>query len=193
MRIGLFGGSFNPPHEGHKLVSQQVLKRLNLDAVWWLVSPGNPLKNNKNLPSVEHRVRAARALIERPEIKVTGFEAAHGFRYTYNSLRYLKSRLPARKLVWIMGADNLATFHHWEHWQEIASLMPMAIYMRPGSARGATAARAASVLSKYRLAESDATLLPNCAAPAWVFLHGIMSGLSSSAIRASDENTNLAG
>lgn len=184
MRIGVFGGSFNPPHEGHKLVSQQVLKRLQLDAVWWVISPGNPLKDNKNLAPLEDRVRAARDLIELPKVHATGFEAAHGFRYSYDSLRYLKSRLPDRKFVWIMGADNLASFHHWEHWRAIAGLMPMAIYVRPGSSRKAPASPAALTLNQFRIDESDAALLPGRAAPSWVFLHGIMSGLSSSAIRA---------
>lgn len=184
MRIGLFGGSFNPPHEGHKLVSQQVMKRLKLDAVWWIVSPGNPLKNNINLPPLVDRVQAARNIIESPNVHVTGFEAAHGFRYSYDSLRYLKDRLPDRKLVWIMGADNLNDFHHWEHWRGIAALMPIAVYVRPGSSRRAMASPAAIALGKYRIDETDAALLPDYAPPAWVFLHGIMSGLSSSAIRA---------
>ena len=188
MRIGLFGGSFNPPHAGHRLVSQQVMKRLQLDAVWWIVSPGNPLKNNNNLPPVEDRVRAARQRIEVPGVHVTAFEALHGFRYSYDSLRYLKSRLPERKLVWIMGSDNLVNFHHWEQWRAISRLMPIAVYVRPGSSRNAPASTAAQALSRFRLDEQDAMLLPDCKAPAWVFLHGLISGLSSSAIRASSRN-----
>jgi len=184
MRIGLFGGSFNPPHEGHLLVSRQVLKRLGLDAVWWLVTPGNPLKDKSQLAPLANRVAAARKLVERPNVHVTGFEAAHGFRYTYDTLHYLKRTLPGRKLVWIMGADNFATFHHWERWRDIANLMPLAIYVRPGSARQAPFGKAAINLAKYRLDESDACLLPDQPAPAWTYLHGFMSGLSSSSIRA---------
>lgn len=183
MRIGLFGGSFNPPHEGHRLVSRQVMKRLGLDAVWWIVSPGNPLKDNNNLAPLEARVKAARDLIELPNVHVTGFEAAHGFRYSYDTLRYLKRTLPGRKLVWIMGADNLADFHQWEYWTEIAHLMPMAIYVRPGSSRRAPVSKAAIKFAKYRLDESDARLLPSMKAPAWVYLNGLMSSLSSTAIR----------
>lgn len=183
MRIGLFGGSFNPPHLGHRLVSRQVLKRLGLDAVWWLVSPGNPLKDHSDLAPLTDRVIAARKITERPNIHVTGFEAAHGFRYSYDTISYLKRTLPDRKLVWIMGADNFAGLHHWERWNEITQLIPMAIYVRPGSSRRAPFSKAAIRLAKYRLDESDATLLPNVEAPAWVYLHGLMSGLSSTAIR----------
>lgn len=189
MRIGLFGGSFNPPHEGHLLVSRQVMRRLGLDAVWWLVSPGNPLKSNRELAPLESRVQAARALADLPNVHVTGFEAAHGFRYSYDTLKYLKSHLPDRKLVWIMGADNLASFHLWEHWREIAQMLPIAVYVRPGSSRKAVASPAAQTLARYRLDETDAALLPSCRAPAWIYLHGIMSGLSSSAIRAAAQDS----
>lgn len=183
MRIGLFGGSFNPPHEGHYLVSTQVMKRLELDMVWWLVSPGNPLKNHDDLAPLEARVLAAREMINVPQIKVTGFEAAHGFRFTYDTLRYLKATLPGRKLVWIMGGDNLAGFHRWEHWQRIARMMPMAVYVRPGTSKRALGSIAAKRFEQFRIDESDASLLPNMRAPAWVYLHGMMSVLSSTAIR----------
>jgi nicotinate-nucleotide adenylyltransferase len=185
MRIGLFGGSFNPPHEGHRLVSQQVLTKLGLDAVWWLVSPGNPLKDNSNLAPLEQRVIAARELIDLPNVHATGFEAAHGFRYTYDTLHYLKNRLKGRHLVWIMGADNLAGFHHWERWRDIANLMPMAVYVRPGTSLKAPTSPAAIALSHRRIDESDARQLPFMQAPAWVYLRGLMSTLSSTQIRQS--------
>lgn len=184
MRIGLFGGSFNPPHAGHKLVSRQVMRTLQLDAVWWLVSPGNPLKDNSNLAPLTDRVTAARALIELPNIHVTGFEAEHGFRYSYDSLKYLTQVLSDRHLVWIMGADNLAQFHHWEHWQRIARLMPMAIYERPGSSRKAPFSRTATRFARFRLDAADAPLLPYKEPPAWVYLRGLVSELSSTQIRA---------
>lgn len=187
MRIGLFGGSFNPPHEGHRLVSQQVLKRLQLDAVWWLVSPGNPLKDNQHLAPLASRVEAARALIELPRIYATGFEAERGFRYTYDTLKFLTGTLPDRHFVWIMGADSLASFHQWDRWREIADLMPMVVYVRPGSSRRAPSSQAALALAKYRMDETDAELLPNAQAPAWVYLNGLMSALSSSAIRSSKQ------
>lgn len=183
MRIGLFGGSFNPPHEGHSLVTEQVLKRLQLDAVWWLVTPGNPLKDHGELAPLHERVTASRKLITSPRIHATGFEAAHGFRFTYDTLRYLRRTLYDRKLVWIMGADNLASFHHWEHWRDIARLMPLAVYVRPGSTRGSLASKAAIALSRYRIDERDAPLLPGLPAPAWVYLRGLMSPLSSTQLR----------
>jgi len=184
MRIGLFGGSFNPPHAGHRLVSHQVMKRLTLDAVWWLVTPGNPLKDNHNLPPLPDRIKAARQLLHHPAIHVTGFEAAHGFRYTFDTLSYLKSTLADRKLVWIMGADNLVGFHRWDRWRAIADLMPIAIYARPGAERKAQFSQAAQALARHRLKETDAALLPAAPAPAWVYLHGIMSPLSSTTLRA---------
>ncbi len=184
MRIGLFGGSFNPPHQGHRLVSRQALKRLGLDAIWWLVTPGNPLKNQSQLKPLSERIDAARTLVDHPGVRITGFEAEHGFRYTFDTLAFLKSSLPDRKFVWIMGADNLVGFHNWERWQDIARMMPMAIYVRPGDARQAPFSRAATTLSKYRVDESDAHQLANLQAPAWVYLHGIMSELSSTQLRS---------
>jgi len=183
MRIGLFGGSFNPPHEGHRLVALQVLKRLELDAVWLLVSPGNPLKPHNDLAPLTERVEAARRVTHHPRVKVTGFEAAHGFTYTFETLRYLKGRFPETPFVWIMGADNLSQFSRWERWQEIARLMPMAVYVRPGSTRTAPASQAAVALARYRIDEVDAPILPDLRPPAWVFLHGLMSPLSSTLLR----------
>ena len=183
MRIGLFGGSFNPPHEGHRLVSRQVMRRLHLDQVWWLVSPGNPLKDNSNLLPLHLRIAAAREMCTLPGVHVTGFESAYGFRYTFDTLTHLRTRLRDRKLVWMMGADNLAAFHHWEHWREIAEMMPLAVYVRPGNTKKAMHSPAATALARYRIDETDAHLLPDLDAPAWVYLNGIVSGLSSSAIR----------
>jgi nicotinate-nucleotide adenylyltransferase len=185
MRIGLFGGSFNPAHEGHRLVALQCLARLRLDAVWLLVSPGNPLKDNGDLPPLAERVEATRALMDHPRIEVTGFEAAHGFRYTYDSIRFLTETGRGVKFVWIMGADNLLQFDRWERWREIADLIPMAVYARPGSSRRATVSAAATALKRHRIPESEAETLADREAPAWVYLHGIMSPLSSTAIRAS--------
>ncbi|HVX81210.1 MAG TPA: nicotinate-nucleotide adenylyltransferase [Devosiaceae bacterium] len=183
MRIGLFGGSFNPPHEGHRLVALQALKRLNLDAVWLLVSPGNPLKDHSDLAPLAERVEAARRVVRHPRVHVTGFEAARGFTYTYEALRFLRQTHPGVRFVWIMGADNLSQFHQWERWREIARLMPMAVYVRPGSTRLAPVSPAAVALAPYRVDERDAPLLAAMRPPAWVYLHGLMSSLSSSRIR----------
>lgn len=187
LRVGLFGGSFNPIHEGHRLVAEQCLKRLALDAVWLLVTPGNPLKDNGGLPSLESRVRAARELTANPRIHVTGLEAVHDFRYTIDTLEWLVAACPDTRFVWIMGADNLAQFHRWERWQDIARLMPIAVYARPGSTFRATVSRAATVLKQQRLPEEAAERLADATPPAWVYLHGVTSAQSSSAIRAGRE------
>ena len=184
MRVGLFGGSFNPIHEGHRLVAEQCLRRLALDAVWLLASPGNPLKDHSELAPLETRVRAARALTADPRVHVTGVEASHSFNYTIDTLEWLVDACPDTRFVWIMGADNLAQFDRWERWQDIAALMPIAVYDRPGSIFRATVSKAATALKKYRLPEAEAEGLANSEPPAWVYLHGITSPQSSSAIRA---------
>jgi nicotinate-nucleotide adenylyltransferase len=184
MRVGLFGGSFNPAHEGHRLVALQCLRRLRLDKVWLLVSPGNPLKDNDALPSLAERVRATRQLMQHPAIEVTGFEALHGFRYTYDTIQYLTRHFRDAKFVWIMGADNLVQFDRWERWRDIAASIPIAVYARPGSTRRATASSAALSLRSRRLPEAEAETLADRAPPVWVYLHGITSPQSSTAIRA---------
>ena len=185
MRIGLFGGSFNPIHQGHRLVVEETLRRLELDMVWVLVTPDNPLKNHADLAPLADRVTAARALLDHPRVRVTGFEAALGFSYSWQTVRHLTTTLPGRRFVWIMGADNLVQFHHWERWQDIAAMVPMAVYVRPGSGRRAPVSRAAAALARWRVDEEDAGRLARLAPPAWVYLHGRQSQLSSSAIRAS--------
>ncbi|MDB5474317.1 MAG: nicotinate-nucleotide adenylyltransferase [Devosia sp.] len=184
MRIGLFGGSFNPVHDGHRLVVEETLRRLELDALWVLVTPGNPLKDHRDLAPLAERVRAARTALVHPRVRVTGFEAAHGFTYSWQTIRFLTQAMPDRRFVWIMGADNLVNFHHWERWREIAQMLPIAVYVRPGSSRKAPAALAANALSRWRLDEGDARRLATLSPPAWVYLHGQQSSLSSSAIRA---------
>ena len=183
MRIGLFGGSFNPPHEGHLLLARMALKRLGLDRIWWLVTPGNPLKTLSGLPPLAQRVAAARLLAQDPRIIVTGFEQDIGSRYTYDTLRYLRQRCSGVKFVWLMGADNLVQLHRWQRWRDIARAMPIAVIDRPGSTLRAASAPAAQALRSYRVAESDAKLLPDLGAPAFVFIHGRRSKLSSSALR----------
>lgn len=184
MRIGLFGGSFNPIHPGHVLVMEETLRRLKLDALWVLVTPGNPLKNHSELAPLTERVEAARALIHNPRIRVTGFEAERGFRYTWQTVRFLTQSLPDRRFVWIMGADSLADFHRWERWEDIAATLPLAVYARPGSSSRALASRVALSLADQQIDQEDASILAGLDAPAWVYLHGRQSSLSSSAIRA---------
>jgi nicotinate-nucleotide adenylyltransferase len=149
-----------------------------------MVTPGNPLKNHNELAPLADRVTAARALLTDPRVRVTGFEAAYGFTYSWQTIRFLTKAMPDRRFVWIMGADNLVDFHRWERWRDIAAMVPLAVYVRPGSSRLAPASRAGIALSRYRVDEEDASRLANLPPPAWVYLHGRQSPLSSSAIRA---------
>jgi nicotinate-nucleotide adenylyltransferase len=182
-KIGLLGGSFNPPHEGHLLVSLYALKKLGLDRLWWLVTPGNPLKENNGLPDLAERMAACRALIHDSRIAVTGFEAEIGARYTRDTIAYLKRRAPTVRFVWIMGADNLRQFHRWRGWRAIADMVPIAVVDRPGSTLKARGGPAGGYLGKSRAPESAARRLAEHSPPAFIFLHGPQSMLSSSAIR----------
>ncbi|HWV01529.1 MAG TPA: nicotinate-nucleotide adenylyltransferase [Devosia sp.] len=185
MRIGLFGGSFNPAHEGHRLVALQCLKRLALDRIWIMVSPGNPLKDHTDLAPLEHRLSEAVKIMDDPRLVITAFEAQHRLAYTYETIRYLTETYPDARFVWIMGADSLQTFDRWEHWEEIANRVPMAVYARPGTTFRATHSVAATALGHARLPEDKAATLADAAPPAWVYLRGMMSNASSTAIRKS--------
>ena len=184
LKVGLLGGSFNPAHAAHRAASLLALRRLRLDRVWWLVTPGNPLKDNRDLPPLVERVAFARRVARHPRIDVTGFEAAHKVRYSYQTVRLLVERCPQVKFVWIMGADNLVHFDRWQRWRAIAELMPIAVVDRMGDSLAATASPAAQALARYRIDESDAGVLATLRPPAWVFLHGLKSPLSSTGIRA---------
>ena len=129
--IGLLGGSFNPAHEGHYHVSLTAMKRLGLDYVWWLVSPGNPLKHAP--APLEKRLAAARGHARHPRILVSDIERQMGTRYTIDTVRALKRRFPQVKFVWLMGSDNLESFHLWRNWREIARALPLVVVQRPGS------------------------------------------------------------
>lgn len=188
MRIGLYGGSFDPAHAGHRHVSLVALRRLGLDRIWWMVTPGNPLKDRDRLAPATVRVAAAALVAAHPQIAVTAFESEIGARYTRQSLRYLVSRHPAVHFVWLMGADSLAGFHRWQGYREIAELMPIAVIDRPGYTLSAPVGRAARALARWRLPERDAATLADRAVPAWTFLHGPRSQLSSTAIRRMGEN-----
>lgn len=184
LRIGLFGGSFDPPHEGHLLVARAALTRLGLDRLWWLVTPGNPLKDHSRLAPLAERLAAAKALARDPRIVVTDLEARAGLVYTVDTLRYLKARCPGVRFVWIMGGDGLASLHRWRGWREIAALAPFAVIDRPGQTLRAKAAPAARALAASRLPETRARSLATAQPPSWVYLHGPRSRLSSTEIRS---------
>ena len=184
MRIGLYGGSFNPPHAAHRAASLLALKKLGLDRVWWLVTPGNPLKDNNGLPSLAERLALARQVAEHPALVPTGLEAGLGTRYSHDTVAELVRRRPGVRFVWLMGADNLASFHRWQRWRDIAALVPIAVIDRAGLSLNATAAPAARALERWRLDERLASRLADAPAPAWVFLHGLKSPLSSTALRS---------
>jgi nicotinate-nucleotide adenylyltransferase len=184
LRIGLFGGTFDPPHEAHLAASLLALKRLKLDRVWWLVTPGNPLKNTRGLKPIETRIAAARALTDDPRIDVTGLEAVINTRYTYDTIRFLIRRCRGVRFVWIMGADNLRSFSRWQSWRRIAALLPIVIVDRVGPSLYATASVAAHALALFRILDRAAASLAGRKPPAWVYLHGLKSPLSSTALRA---------
>ncbi len=184
LRIGLLGGSFNPAHDAHRYISLFALKRLKLDRIWWLVSPGNPLKDVSGLPDLAARMNAAREIARDPRIVVTGIEAELGTRYTVDTIAGLRKRFPRARFVWLMGADNLTQFNRWRDWQTIAGLLPIAVIDRPSHSLRASASTAAQRLARNRLDEAQAHKLADCAPPAWVFLRGLKLPLSSTQLRA---------
>lgn len=186
MRIGLLGGSFNPPHAAHRAISLFALKRLKLDRVWWLLTPGNPLKDNGRLHGLDERATAAREVASDPRIDISCLEAVIGTRYTVDTIIHLRRRVSGVHFVWIMGADNLAQFHRWQDWRRIAAEVPIAVIDRPPQSFRALAAPAAQALARYRLPANRAALLADQHAPAWVFLTGMKLNLSSTGLRNPD-------
>jgi nicotinate-nucleotide adenylyltransferase len=184
MRIGLFGGTFDPPHDAHRAACLIAMKRIGLDRVWWLVTPGNPLKDTRGLAPLARRIAAARTLARHPRIDVTGLEAEIGTSYTHATIAYLRRHCPGVRFVWIMGADNLRSFHRWQKWRGIAAMVPMAVVDRLGPSLYAGASAAGQALARARIPEAAARSLPQRKPPAWVYLHGLKSPLSSTALRA---------
>ena len=185
-RIGIFGGSFNPPHSGHRLVAETALKRLRLDQVWWFVTPGNPLKDHGDLAPLQERIEMTEALADHPKMKVTAYEQILGSPFTARTIEMLCRLRPALRFVWVMGADNLAGFHRWQDWRSIVERVPIAVIDRPKSSLEALSSPMAKIYEKQRVDERDATLLADLAPPAWTFLHTPLDATSSTILRRNE-------
>nr|WP_234794569.1 nicotinate-nucleotide adenylyltransferase [Xaviernesmea oryzae] len=184
MIVGLFGGSFNPPHAGHQLVADIALRRLRLQQLWWMVTPGNPLKSRSNLAPLSERIAASEAMVHDPRIKVTAFEASLPASFTAQTIERIRARNPAVRFIWIMGADNLMSFDRWQRWREIVGKVPIAVIDRPGATLSYLSSKMARTFDYARVDEEDAATLAFRRAPAWTFIHGPRSPLSSTALRA---------
>jgi len=182
-RIGLFGGSFNPAHEGHLHISSEALKKLNVDEIWWLISPQNPLKTVEGMASFETRMETARNLCKHPALKVSDYEKHAKTYYTVDTIKNLLKQYPHNRFVWIMGADNLKYFIRWYQWKEIFKLLPIAIFDRQPYAGSACSTIPLQRFKRWRVPERASTKLVFYRSPAWVFLHCRLHNASASAIR----------
>jgi len=183
LRIGLLGGSFDPPHSGHMHISKWAIKEFSLDRIWWLVSPGNPLK--KDAPAdLDRRLTACNKLVNHPKVIVTDLERVFNTRYTAQTLTSLKSQYRGVRFVWLMGADNLAEFHKWDRWQDIMHMLPVGVMARPNQQLAANCSPAARIFRESRLSAQSSNALPFKEAPSWSLLTGPMDDESSSKIRA---------
>lgn len=181
--IGLLGGSFDPAHAGHVAITLTALKRFNLDRIWWLVSPGNPLKD-RGPAAMSKRLNHARQVITHPRVEVTDIEAHLSTRYTADTIAHLITAYPQMRFVWLMGADNLAQFHRWQDWRWIMETVPVGVLARPGERLSARTSMAASVYRHAKLSARASPLLGRAAAPAWCFVNLPMNDASSTDIRA---------
>ena len=182
------GGSFNPAHDGHRMIAELALKRLRLHRVWWLVSPQNPLKSSTDMAPMESRVREARALAKNPRIEVTTLEADLGTRYTADTLRVLRKRFPRTRFIWVMGADNLAQMPGWRNWAYILNTVGVAVFDRPTYSLKALSGRTARRFARFRLPERQGGLLSRRHPPAWVFHHTLLNPVSATQIRQRAKN-----
>lgn len=183
-RIGILGGSFNPAHRGHLHVSRQALKLLQLDEVWWMVSPQNPLKSSDNMATLRTRIKSAQSIAKDRRIRVTDIEIDLGTNYTAKTLKELKRAFPQVRFVWLMGADNLMQIPKWKNWQSIFKTMPIAVFTRPTYTNRALAGIAAQSFSRYRVDENRAHRLSIMQAPAWSFLNIKPDPISATRVRA---------
>jgi nicotinate-nucleotide adenylyltransferase len=187
-RVGLLGGSFNPAHRGHRRISLAALDALGLDEVWWLVSPGNPLKSTADMAPFAARIASAKRIARRTPIRVSDFEARHGTRFTIDTLGALLRRYPRHRFVWLMGSDTVAQFHHWRSWRSIVRRVPIAVISRPGYDGDARAARAMGWLRRFVRPSSQARKWTDWSVPAILLLRLPPDPTSATALRALDPN-----
>jgi nicotinate-nucleotide adenylyltransferase len=183
-RIGLLGGSFNPAHKAHVMISLQALRHLGLDEVWWLVSPQNPLKPAAGMAPLAERLAEARRVAGTAAIRPTDLEVALGTRYTVDTLAALRRRFPQTRFVWLIGADNMIQMPRWRHWERIFRLAPVAIFARPTYSLGAMSSMAAKRFGSRRVPVEYARALATTTPPAWTFIHSRHDPTSATAIRA---------
>ena len=186
LRTGLMGGSFNPAHAGHRRITLLAMAALGLDEVWWLVSPGNPLKPAEGMAALSARVASAQQMARRAPIRVTAIERELGTRYTVDTLAKLVRKWPKRRFVWLMGADNLAQFHRWRDWRRLARTMPIAVVARPGYDSAAIASPAMAWLGRFRRPTASLRNRAEWSAPALVLLRFDPDPRSATALRAAD-------
>jgi nicotinate-nucleotide adenylyltransferase len=190
-RIGLLGGSFNPAHGAHRRMSLAAAEALGLDEVWWLVSPGNPLKAAEGMAPYAARLASARLMSRRSRIRVSDFEAQVGTRYTVDTLSILLARYPRNRFIWLMGEDTVAQFHQWKGWRSLAELLPIAVLSRPGYDDDARAARAMGWLRRFVRPRSQARQWTRWSAPAIIFLRLPPDRTSATRLRALDPDWHL--
>ena len=186
--IGLLGGSFNPAHAGHKMITGFALKRLRLNTIWWLVSTQNPLKSMAGMKPLIDRLNTAQSIANHPKVSVKPIEFQFNTLYTADTIRTLKKRYRQTKFVWIMGADNLAQFTEWKDWNKIATMVSIAVFNRPGYSQKALSSRMARRYSGRRISECKSALLAKLKPPRWVFLHTLLNPISSTKIREENKS-----
>jgi nicotinate-nucleotide adenylyltransferase len=191
-RIGLLGGSFNPAHRGHRRISLAAMRALGLDELWWLVSPGNPLKEGaKDMAPFEARFASAERMARGAPIRVSDFEQREGTRFSVDTVRRLKRRYPMHRFIWLLGSDTLPNFHKWRDWRGLARELPIAVIRRPGYDQQAHAARAMGWLGRFVRPSSQANNWTEWSAPAIFFLRLPPDPTSATAVRAQDPSWHL--
>ncbi|MBL0848936.1 MAG: nicotinate-nucleotide adenylyltransferase [Candidatus Liberibacter ctenarytainae] len=183
MKIGLFGGTFDPPHYGHIAIANIALTKLGLDQLWWIITPSHSFKDYSSQPSLSERIALSTKLVKNPYIHITAFEASHNYTHTFNTICQVKSRSKSVQFVWIMGADNIKTFHQWHHWKRLVRTVPIAIIDRFDTTLNYISSPMAKAFNYARLDESLSNTLCNKSPPAWIFIHNRHYIISSTILR----------